>query len=242
MTTRAILLDIEGTTTSIRFVYDTLFPFARAQMAAFLQSEWHAPTVQDDVAAIRTQARQDLTDGVDDTPQVPEGVGSDARQGTLDNVLWQMDSDRKTTGLKALQGKVWKHGYASGELRGHIYDDVVPSLNAWQRAGVPVYIYSSGSVAAQKLLFTHSAQGDLTPLLAGYFDTTTGPKKQATSYSAIAASIACAPEHILFATDNLEEAIAAAEAGLQTVVSIRPGNPPLPDHGHRVVTSLDQLL
>ena len=149
MTTRAILLDIEGTTTSIRFVYDTLFPFARAQAAAFLDAEWGDSEVQKDVAALRAQALTDLAEGAADAPQIPLGEGDEVRVAALANVLWQMDSDKKTTGLKSLQGKIWRHGYASGELKGHLYADVLPALNAWHEAGLPVFIYSSGSIAAQ---------------------------------------------------------------------------------------------
>ena len=240
-TTQAILLDIEGTTTSIRFVYDTLFPFARAHVAAFLDAQWAASEVQSDVDALRTQAAIDRRDGLE-APLIPEGTGQDAREAAIANVLWQMDSDRKTTGLKSLQGKIWKQGYAEGDLKGHVYDDVTPALRAWSRGNVPVYIYSSGSVAAQKLLFAHSIEGDLTSLLHGYFDTTTGPKKVASSYTAIAEALALPVGDVLFVTDNLAEAQAARESGMPAIISVRPGNPALPPHDFETLSSFDSLL
>ena len=243
MSHRTILLDIEGTTTSIRFVYDTLFPFAREHVGAFLESSWEEAAVQSDVSALRDQALADLKAGVVDAPQIPaEGSPAGIREATLANVLWQMDSDRKTTGLKALQGKIWRHGYTSGELLGHVYDDVEPALLAWHNANIGVSIYSSGSVAAQKLLFRHSERGDLTPLLSSYFDTTTGPKKVASSYAAIAQALGCSPGEVLFVTDNLQEAVAARDAGVEAVLSIRPGNAPLDEHTFRTITSFEALM
>ena len=219
----AVLLDIEGTTTAISFVYDALFPFARAQIGAFLTAHWDDPAVRADSGR--------LGDGAATTPEAA------ARAAVA-----LMDADVKDTGLKALQGRVWAAGYASGELRGHVYPDVPVALRAFAARGVPAYIYSSGSVAAQRLLFGCSDAGDLTPLLAGYFDTTTGPKLDPTSYRAIATAVALPPEALLFVTDHLGEAEAARVAGLQVAVSRRPGNPPLPPHDFRVITSLMNLF
>ena len=243
MSSRAILLDIEGTTTSIRFVFDTLFPFARQHVGAFLEAAWTGEAVQADVDALRIQAAKELAGGGTEAPQIPAaGPDAELRSATLANVLWQMDSDRKTTGLKALQGKIWQHGYSSGELLGHIYDDVEPALHAWRDAGLPVSIYSSGSVAAQKLLFRHSERGDLTPLLTSYFDTTTGPKKVASSYTAIAQALACEPSDVCFLTDSIDEAIAARDAGVRAVLSVRPGNAALPEHTFETITTFDELF
>ncbi len=241
---RAVLLDIEGTTTSISFVYDTLFPFARREIPGYLEAHWGDAVLQEAVAHVRALADSERAAGVDGAIDVlPAGhAESDAiRRTVVASLLWQMDSDRKTTGLKAVQGLVWRDGYARGELRGHVYPDVPLALAGWSGVGRPVYIYSSGSVAAQKLLFSCSAAGDLTVHLSGYFDTTTGPKKEADSYRAIAAAIGVAPAAITFATDSLAEAEAAAAAGMVAAISVRPGNPELPAHAFPVITSLEQL-
>jgi len=234
-----LLLDIEGTTTSISFVYDTLFPHARAAVSGFLREHRDDPGVRADVELLRAQAARDAAEGA---PQIVAEAGTEeACAQAAANVLWQMDRDRKTTGLKSLQGRIWEAAYQGGALKGHLYDDVPPLLSALTEVGVAVYIYSSGSVAAQQLLFAHSAFGDLTPLLGGYFDTTTGPKKVAASYEAIAEAIGVAPGRVLFLTDNLDEAHAAAQGGLQVKVSVRPGNPPLPAHRFETLTTFSAL-
>ncbi|MFT7578478.1 MAG: enolase-phosphatase E1 [Myxococcota bacterium] len=217
----AVVLDIEGTTTSISFVYDALFPFARRGLRAFLATHWEDPAVRQDVATMSADLE-----------------GPDA---AADHALKLMDDDVKDTGLKGLQGRIWRAGYLSGELRGHVFPDVPPALERWRGAQVPVYIYSSGSIAAQKLLFGHSLVGDLLGLLKGHFDTTTGPKKKAASYRAIAEAIAVTPSQTLFATDSLAEAEAAREAGFQVAVCVRPDNPALAEHGFRTVSDFTSL-
>ncbi len=236
------LLDIEGTTTSIAFVYDTLFPFARANVATFLAANWDSDAVRADVEAIRAQALVDHEAGLTVPAIADDHAGAEAvRASVLANVLAQMDGDRKTTALKSLQGKIWKDGYASGELKGHVYPDVEPALRRWNAAGERVYIYSSGSIAAQKLLFGASDAGDLLPLLAGHFDTTSGHKRDAASYATIAESIGEPASSITFATDVLEEAQAAHEAGMNVVLSVRPGNPALAPNAFKTVTSFDAI-
>lgn len=240
---RAVLLDIEGTTTSISFVYDVLFPFARAHVEEFLNGHWNEQDVQDVLDLLRAQVTEDTAAGVEDVPAIPEGPQGAAIAGAVENVHWQMVSDRKTTGLKTLQGMIWADGYVSGELQGHVFDDVPGALEAWTRAEIPIYIYSSGSVAAQKLLFRHSVAGDLTPHLRGYFDTTTGPKRESASYTSIATSIAVAPPDILFVTDVLPEAEAARKAGMRAVLSIRPRNVKIPfEHAFARIQSLSPLV
>lgn len=214
-----VLLDIEGTTTSIAFVYDTLFPYARTHARAFLESNLERADVDRAVGQLFQDAGPQLT-----TLQ-PSG-----RAARIDDICAeitrQMDADLKAGGLKALQGLIWADGYASGALRGHVFDDVAPALARWNAAGHRVAIYSSGSVAAQKLLFGGSVAGDLTPHLCAYFDTTTGPKKVAASYVAIASALEVPPAAMVFATDNPDEARAARTAGVPVWFSLRPGNPP----------------
>jgi enolase-phosphatase E1 len=215
----AVLLDIEGTTTSIDFVNQTLFPYARKHMEAFLKQHAEDPAVLADMAA----------------------VGAKSVEAASSAFLSQMDRDEKSTALKSLQGKIWEQGYSSGELLGQVYEDVAPRLAKWKEAGVPVYIYSSGSVAAQKLIFGKSIAGDLLPLLSGHFDTTSGPKKVADSYRAIAKAIEKAPHEVLFCTDSMAEGFAAWAAGMQIAMSVRTGNPPLGEHEFLEITSLAEL-
>lgn len=221
-TYRAVLLDIEGTTTPITFVYDVLFPYARARLGEWLRARWGS----DEVEALRALFAQDAA-ALAACP-IPEGEG--ALEGLIAHALWQMDQDRKSTALKELQGRVWAAGYASGELKGEVFDDVPLALRAWAAASVPVAIYSSGSVQAQQLLFGHTHHGDLRVFLSGYFDTRTGPKREPESYRAIARALGLAPGELLFATDILQEAQAARAASLQAVLMERPGNPPQPPH------------
>ena len=214
---RHVLLDIEGTTTAISFVYDVLFPYAARRLPSFILERLDDPAVAKACAAVLIDAR-------------PVERAMPPAEAVLTVIRRQMEADVKATGLKMLQGLVWREGYESGAVRGHVYPDVPVALARWRAAGVPVSIYSSGSVLAQQLLFRHSVVGDLTPLLAGHYDTTSGPKREAASYAAIATAIGCAPQDILFATDQPAEAEAARGAGCRAVVLMRPGNAPLPAH------------
>ena len=196
MTPKAVLLDIEGTTTSIAFVKDRLFPFAAEALDGFLAGHAQDPAV----AAI-----------------LAEVPGAD-KAATLRG--W-MDADAKVTPLKALQGLIWRQGYADGRLKGHLWPDVAACLRAWAAAGVTLAIYSSGSVEAQRDLFGHSEAGDLVPLFAGFFDTRVGAKREAPSYAAIAAALALPPGDILFLSDVAEELDAAVAAGMQACQLVR---------------------
>lgn len=239
----AIILDIEGTTTPIDFVYETLFPYARASLERYVTDHWHEDAVQHDVELVKAQTRVDRAHG-DAPPELNEDDIASASQSIVAILRWQMDNDRKTTGLKSLQGKIWQGGYEQGELKGRVYDDVLRLFEQVQQdPSGKLCIYSSGSVHAQKLLFAHSEHGDLRPYLSGYYDTTTGPKKEAASYLAIAKDLDVSPERALFLTDNIDEARAAREAGMQVAVAMREGNTPLPDlHGFREFDRFDQLL
>lgn len=211
--TRGILLDIEGTTTPITFVYDVLFPFARKHA----HEHWNA----EDERALKTEYEADIARGLH-----PPAWSS----GAMEYVYWLMDQDRKSTALKALQGRIWQEGYRRGELQGAVFEDVPAALERWHRNGKDVRIYSSGSVLAQKLIFSTTPYGDLTRFLRGYFDTTTGPKTEPSSYAAIASAFALPPPEILFISDVTRELDAASAAGLQVLLSVRPGNPPQPAH------------
>jgi len=221
---RGILLDIEGTTTPITFVYNVLFPFARSHAAEGLDA---ATT-----ASLRREHEEDVAAGLNPPPW---------SFGALAYVHWLMDQDRKSTALKELQGRVWEAGYRSNELHGEVYPDVSPALERWRRLGIDVRIYSSGSVLAQKLLFSTTLDGDLTSFIRGYFDTTTGPKAAPASYASIANVFQLPPGDILFISDVTRELDAAKAAGFETLLSIRPGNPPQPANTHRAIQSFDEV-
>jgi enolase-phosphatase E1 len=232
-----LLWDIEGTTTPVTFVYDVLFPYARARISAFLADHWRAPALRADIDDLRAQA---ATDGAPLPPaDAPDAAQLSALQAYC---LSLMDADRKVTGLKSIQGKLWRDGYEQGDLRGDLYPDVPDALLRAQAAGVRVCIYSSGSVEAQRLLFAHSRFGDLTPMLSGYFDTTTGPKREPQSYAKIAAACGVQPEEALFLTDISAEADAAAAAGMPAAIMLRPGNAPQPAHPFPTLQSFSSLL
>lgn len=216
---KAILLDIEGTTTPVDFVFGVLFPFARDHAAPYLASHGQEAPVQADLAQLRQEYEADVAQGL----EVPSWAAGEPA-AAVPYIQYLIATDRKSTGLKSLQGKLWNQGYAQGSLRSQIYPDVLPALQRWQAAGKALYIFSSGSVQAQKLLFTHTEQGDLTALLSGYFDTTTGPKREAESYRTIAKAIGLPPENILFISDVAAELEAAQAAGMETLFSYRPGN------------------
>ncbi|HEX4872156.1 MAG TPA: acireductone synthase [Nevskiaceae bacterium] len=212
---QAILTDIEGTTSSIDFVHQTLFPYARAHLRGFLREQAGDPQVQaliDDVEAL---------------------VGWDlSLDEAADHLEQWMAEDRKLTPLKALQGLIWARGYASGALSGHVYADAVDGLRRWHARGLRLYVYSSGSVEAQRLIFGHSTAGDLTPLFSGYFDTRVGGKREVASYQAIARQIALPPAAILFLSDIGAELDAARSAGLATCQLLRPQDRTVPAPGH----------
>jgi enolase-phosphatase E1 len=199
----AVLTDIEGTTTSLGFVKEELFPYARRHLPEYVAA--HAAEIVDITAEIRAAA----------------GADSLSTREMTDILLRWMDEDRKVTPLKRLQGLIWRSGYKSGQLRAHVYEDAVQALRKWQAAGMRLYVYSSGSVEAQRLLFAHTAYGDLTPLFTGYFDTTTGPKLESRSYQEIAQSIALPAREVVFISDHPGEIHAAAAAGMRTILMAR---------------------
>jgi enolase-phosphatase E1 len=234
---KGILLDIEGTTSSVRFVVDVLFPFARAHLEAFLRAHW-------DDAEVRKACEQIARDaGGKSLADWTGNAGEEAARGkVIAEVHRLMDGDVKATGLKELQGLIWREGYNSGELRSHVYEDVPAALQAWTTAGKDVRIYSSGSVTAQKLFFAHTDRGDLTGHFRGHYDTTTGPKKESASYAAIAADMKLPPAEVLFCSDVVAELDAAAAAGMVTALLVRPGNAPAGNpNAHASVTSFAQI-
>lgn len=222
---KAIVTDIEGTTTPIAFVKEMLFPFARARMAAFVAERRNDPAV----AAALADARA-MAGGAGDKDAVVAAL-----------VRW-IDEDRKVAPLKTLQGLIWQAGYAGGELKAPVYADAAERLRAWKAAGIRLYVYSSGSVAAQKLLFGHSDRGDLTHLFSGWFDLATGSKLEPDSYRKIAAAAGCTPADMLFLSDHPGELDAAHAAGMRTVLLDRDHTPHPPAGGHRCVRSFADVV
>jgi enolase-phosphatase E1 len=237
---RALLLDIEGTTTPVDFVYGTLFPFAKANLSPFLTTYASDPGVQSDLAQLRREYASDSLEFAD-LPAWPHS-NTEEITAAVPYLEYLIAIDRKSTGLKALQGKIWDQGYRDGTLRSQMFDDVAPALARWSGAGRQVYIFSSGSVQAQQQLFYYSEAGDLTPYLSGYFDTTTGPKRFAESYRAIAQAIGQEPGAVLFISDVAAELHAAVDAGMPVLFSARPGNPNENSEGHSLIRSFEDVL
>lgn len=227
---RGILLDIEGTTSSISFVYDEMFPFVRKNLTAFLDKNWNESEVQSCLPLLANDVGVDVESWLS-----AESSVEDQKSKVAQAVIELMDGDVKATGLKQLQGLIWKDGFHSGQLVSHLFEDVAPAIKAWNEAGIDVRIYSSGSISAQKLFFGHSVAGNLLDQLKGHYDTTTGPKQERESYQKIAEDFSVEPEEILFVSDVVEELIAASQAGMQATLSLRPGNKPQGD-SHRFPT------
>jgi len=238
---RAILLDIEGTTTPIAFVQQVLFPYARAQMREYLQQNATNPGVLADIAALRAEhaAEPAAQSGL------PAWNPSDERRSAEAYVYWLMDRDRKSTGLKSLQGRIWEAGYQHGELqgKGEVYPDVRPAFVRWRRNGILIAIFSSGSIQAQRNLFANTSAGDLTPFLYDYFDTKTGPKRESNSYRVIAAALHQSPSEVLFVSDVTAELDAARDAGMSTVLCVRGSDAPVETTGagHTRIRSFYEL-
>jgi enolase-phosphatase E1 len=224
---RGILLDIEGTVTPISFVHDVLFPFAKLHVREFLEQHAVSGDVQEDLARLRQEHARDSKANNKPPPLINE-PDEGVMQSLIGYVNWLIDLDRKSPGLKSLQGKIWKQGYVDGSLKAPLFDDVMPALQRWQQKGILVSIFSSGSVLAQKLLFSHTVAGDLTRYIAHYFDTAVGKKDEVESYTAIASRLSLSAQQVLFISDVVSELDAASTAGMKTRLCIRPGNPPQP--------------
>ena len=205
MKIKAILTDIEGTTTAISFVHDTLFPYSSEKLSQFVVDNQSDEKVGSIISEVKSEA----------------GLSSDDVNEVVKTLHEWIAQDKKITPLKALQGLIWEAGYLSGELKGHLYDDADQYLRKWKEGGVALYVYSSGSIKAQKLLFGYSTHGDLNPLFSGYFDTTTGSKKESDSYAKITSEVGYKAEEILFLSDVEAELDAAKKTGMKTILLIR---------------------
>jgi enolase-phosphatase E1 len=210
MTLRAVVVDIEGTTSPAGFVVAQMYPYSRRRFASWLAEHAADPDTARAVAQVRADTGQ-------------PGLAADGVVAVLNEWL---DADRKVTALKTIQGQIWARGFAEGDLVAPFFADVIPALRGWHAAGLGIHVYSSGSVSAQRAWFRHTTEGDLRFLIRGYFDTETGgPKRAASSYQAIAAAIGRAPGECVFLSDLVDELDAAREAGWHTVGIRRPGEP-----------------
>ena len=253
----AIVLDIEGTTTPIAFVYDVLFPFARAHLREFLQNPMHADALREPLRRLHKEWLADpefatSVPGVEST-SVPDGERTARDGGRLGDrdggqlewaesyVEWLMDRDRKSPGLKLLQGLIWEGGYRAGALKGEVFVDVPPALQRWRGVGREVAIYSSGSELAQRLIFGNTAHGDLTRFISRFFDTAVGAKGEPGSYRRIAADLGRAPDRLMFISDVTSELDAAASAGCRVILCVRPGNRSQPDHAYTEISSFEEI-
>ena len=232
----AILLDVEGSTTSIDFVYKVLFPYARSHVRGFLKRHGSSPDIQKDVAALRREHLQDTRQNLN-----PPALNNIEPDSIVPYFQWLTDRNRKSTPLKSLQGKIWEEGYAHGMLCSHVFEDVPAALKRWQEENKKIAIFSSGSVLAQKLLFAHTTSGDLTHYLSANFDTTIGTKTDPVSYQRITNAMQCSPSAIVFISDLVAELNAASSAGLQTLLCERPGNHPQPSNSFKVIRSFEEL-
>jgi enolase-phosphatase E1 len=241
---RVFLLDVEGTVAPVSLVSEQLFPYARAHFSDFLKKHIDDPAVRADLLLLSEENEAESSPGAPRIANVKFTGDVDGPRFRLDALvylMWLMDRDRKSTALKSLQGRIWKGGFESGQLKGTVFPDVPPAFERWSRQG-KVVIYSSGSVEAQQLLFRHSSYGDLTSLIAGYFDTRIGPKPESVSYSEIAAKLGVAPAEVRFFSDVVRELDAAREAGCETGLVVREGNAPVADaHGHPVLETFERI-
>jgi enolase-phosphatase E1 len=255
---QTIVLDIEGTTTPIAFVYDVLFPFVRRHLRGCLRDPRSRETLDEPLRLLRDEWVAAADGGREPppwlaarTPRPPthdDDSSSPSHSPRLEYleslaayIEGLMDEDRKSPGLKLLQGRMWQEGYRSGELKGDVFADVAPALRRWRDAGTAVAIYSSGSELAQRLLFGTTAFGDLTPLIARFFDTAVGAKQAVQSYHRIARELGVLPDQILYVSDVTTELDASRAAGCQVRLCIRPGNRPQPPHNHLVIQSFAQI-
>ena len=237
----AIVLDIEGTTTPISFVYEVLFPFARTRLRAYLRDPKNREALREPLRRLGEEWKAEVDHGLLDPASAGRaGLGEDPEL-VATHVPWLMDQDRKSPGLKLLQGLIWQDGYRRGELKGEVFPDVAPALRRWREAGILAAIYSSGSELAQRLLFGSTAGGDLTPLLARFFDTTVGAKQTAASYGRIALELETDPARMLFISDVTAELDAARSAGCRVRLCVRPGNQPQPSHTFQVIERFDDI-
>ena len=237
---RVIVLDIEGTTTPVDFVYQTLFPYASRKLESFLREHSQDPEIHSLIQDLRAQHDLDERNGLE-----PPGWldNTEARlRSSVSYGQWLIARDSKCTPLKSLQGKIWQQGFVSGELRGEVFPDVPIAFERWRGQKKIIGIYSSGSVLAQQLLFRSTSSGDLTSYISAFFDTRVGAKIEGESYKKIAASFSYAPNQFLFISDAVKEIEAARSAGMQAILCERDARASSPRSAQAVIHTFDDAL
>ncbi|MBI3651753.1 MAG: acireductone synthase [Acidobacteria bacterium] len=238
---RVVLLDIEGTTTPVDFVYQILFPYARKRLADYLAQHFSSPEVRVALKQLREENVQDAKHKLN--PPLLSNAAPEAEwQTAIVYLHWLMDADRKSTPLKTLQGLIWEAGYNAGELHSEVFADVPQAFLRWCSQRQRLAIFSSGSVRAQQLLFAHTAVGDLSKFISAYFDTNIGAKREAASYRRIADALQQSTNEIIFLSDIVAELDAAQTAGMQTALCLRPGNAPQPAALHSIIHTFDEMF
>jgi enolase-phosphatase E1 len=236
---RIALLDIEGTTIPISFVYNVLMPYARERMGPFLKAHWDDDETQADLLQLSTENQKDVANGA---PALYEASSGTVIGQTVAYLCWLMDRDRKFIALKSLQGRIWQEGFAAGELKSEVFSEVPGAFANWRKQGRQIAIFSSGSVLAQRLIFEHVAGvGDLSGFITRWFDTRVGAKRDSASYGRIAGELGARPDDVLFISDVTAELDAAKLAGMNTRLSLRPGNDEQPPSAHEAIHSFDEV-
>lgn len=253
---RHVLLDIEGTTCPVQFVSDVLFPYAAREVNAYLTRHGHEHDIQTLLAELQKSWMQQEDPEArallhkSGWAEKPEDVSPAAETSSHTNdqiasllpyIHWLIRKDRKVTAWKDLQGRIWQEGYARGELKADLFPEISRILRRWKELGLELSVYSSGSVAAQQLLYGHSQEGDLRPLFSHWFDTRIGAKQEMSSYQAIREVLGCMPAEVLFISDSTAELAAASAAGLQVIFSNREGNPERDSAGYASIQSLEEI-
>ena len=241
MNQQHLLLDIEGTTCPVSFVSDVLFPFAKQELSHYIKQHWHKIPHNKPIQAAKTEWLDDLSpESMQIKQQVIEGETEEI-EALIQYLEHLINIDKKSTALKDLQGKIWKHGYSNGGLKSQLFPETAECLREWREQGLTLSVYSSGSIQAQKLLYRNSPAGDLEKLFSYWFDTRTGPKKSTESYIRIAEQLHSSPNKIWFVSDNGAECDSARLAGMHTLFSLRDGNPDRDPRDHTVVQSLREV-